>query len=136
MLPLYLCNIQIRYFYPIIMLRYVLLYLLISRLALHSCQIHLIHIKFHIHMMFRFMEFGQKTDPLHMPRGNATGPIYMRFPQPLFDSNNLLILKHLSNSRNGNKAAIFRTREHIKLLLYSSNMPLFAIISTDFIASS
>ena len=33
MLLLYLCNIQIRYLHPIIMLRYVLLYLLISRLS-------------------------------------------------------------------------------------------------------
>ena len=40
-------------------------------------------------------------------------PIYIRFSQPLFDINNLLILKQFSRSRNCNNTAIFRTWEHI-----------------------
>jgi len=40
-------------------------------------------------------------------------PIYMRFSQPLFGFNKLLILKHLSKTKNYDKTAIFRTREHI-----------------------
>lgn len=52
-------------------------------------------------------------------------PIYMRFSQPLFDFNILLILKRLSNSRNCNKTAIFRTREHILVPIYSSKLCSF-----------
>ena len=35
---------------------------------LRSCQIHLVHVKSYIHMMLRFVEFGQKTYRLHMAR--------------------------------------------------------------------
>ena len=40
-------------------------------------------------------------------------PIYMRFSQPIFGFNKLFILKHLSKTKNYDKTAIFRTREHI-----------------------
>lgn len=63
--------------------------------------------------IYRFFNYSSKQQTSTWHEKTLRVPIYMRFSQPLFDINNLLILKQFSRFRNCNKTAIFHTREHI-----------------------